>query len=151
MEAKIIEREDVLVVYLKGRIDIEATEPFRQACLQQLANRKVVFHFGDLSFVGSNGIGSFIDTVREMRKSTNTAMKFCTVGSEFQKVFAATQVVNDIEIYPNEVFAMNAFSNKDKIQVAPVTPAPTTETLSIEPLQSVEKGFIATVEEQEAC
>ena len=103
MKAKLSKKEDVVIVNLSGRIDVEYTEPFRQACLSDIAQRaeKIIFNLNGLSFVGSNGIMPFVEALNDLAKTKNAKVKFCQVGSEFQKIFAASPLAN-IEICENE-------------------------------------------------
>ena len=56
VQAKIRKDGDITVVELKGRLDFETAEPFRETCSDVLTNSKVVFNLSELSFVGSSGI-----------------------------------------------------------------------------------------------
>src|SRR5580698_1019861 len=90
MQAKIRKDGDITVVELKGRLDFETAEPFRETCQDVLTNSKVVFNLAELSFVGSSGIGAFVNTLMEFSKNNPVPPKFCNVKSEFRKVFKAT-------------------------------------------------------------
>ena len=43
MEVKLLLDGDITVVSLSGRIEIEKTQSFKKACLQNFSDRKVVF------------------------------------------------------------------------------------------------------------
>ncbi len=43
----------------------------------------------------------FVEALNDLAKSKNAKVKFCQVGSEFQKIFAASPLAN-IEICENE-------------------------------------------------
>ena len=113
MRAKMAKKKDVVVVSLSGRIDMEYAEPFRQACLTDIAARgkNIVFNMEDLSFVGSNGITPFVRTIVDLVQSQNSTLKFCGVGAEFKKIFAASPLQN-IEVFENEDSAVEAFDKR---------------------------------------
>jgi len=114
MQAKIRKDGDVTVVELKGRLDFETAEPFRETCQDILANSKVVFNLSELNFVGSSGIGAFVNTLREFTKSNPVPPKFCNVKSEFKKVFRATDE-QAFQVFENEEAALTAFNDKPQI------------------------------------
>lgn len=108
MEAKFEEIEaDLMVVYLKGRIDLETIEPF-VGCLDHLKPYKVIFDMRELSFVGSNGITTFIDSMKSLAASSREGIKFCQVSSEFSRIFAAS-LAPVIEMHENLQTAKLAF------------------------------------------
>jgi anti-anti-sigma factor len=96
MKAELSVQEDVVVVNLSGRINMEYTEIFREACLRDIGQRanKIIFNLQGLSFVGSNGIMPFVSTLTDLAQTENKVLRFCGVGSEFKKVFAASPLAN---------------------------------------------------------
>jgi anti-anti-sigma factor len=92
MEAEFKRVDGFVVVELKGRLDPEGTESFRNACLGQWLNEKVVFDLKHLSFVGSLGLQTFVDTLDHMSQKSVSGMRLCGVGTEFRRLFEATGV-----------------------------------------------------------
>jgi anti-sigma B factor antagonist len=111
MQAKIRKNGDITVVELKGKLDFETAEPFRETCQDILSNSKVVFNLDGLNFVGSSGIGAFVNTLREFSKSSPVPPKFCNVKSEFRKVFRATDD-QAFQIFDDEKSALTSFNDK---------------------------------------
>lgn len=110
MEAKVLKKNGVTVVNLKGFIDIETAEPFREACLKSLASQgKVVFNLEGLNFVGSNGILPFVETLHDLYDQQTVQITFCRVSSEFQKIFKASPL-RDVEIFSDERGAIGALN-----------------------------------------
>ena len=124
MQARVAQHGEILIIQLSGRVDVETAEPFRNACLNHLKNKRVVFDFRSLSFVGSSGILPFLETMQEFANNNPGGMKFSGVSSEFKKVFAATPL-NAIEIFDTDSQALHAFLNPQPIVVAmnPLTAA----------------------------
>src|SRR5579864_5702068 len=89
MQAKIRKDGDVTVVELHGKLDFETAEPFRETCQDILINNKVIFNLADLNFVGSSGIGAFINTLKDFASNNPVPPKFCFVRSEFKKIFSS--------------------------------------------------------------
>ena len=117
MKAKLAKKNDVMIVSLSGRIDVEFAEPFREACLGKIAKSsdKIVFNMNELSFVGSNGIMPFVRTMMDLAKNEKAKLKFCEVSSEFKKIFAASPLQN-IEIFESEDKAVDSFADLAHLQ-----------------------------------
>ena len=97
---------NVLIIHLKGEVDFASAEPFHETCMNKLSKKNIVFNLKNLSFVGSDGISSFMKTMKDLNKESK--LQFCCVGSEFQKVFAESEI-KDIAIYEDEKSATVAF------------------------------------------
>ncbi len=112
MKAKLAVNKDVVVVNLSGRINMEYTEVFRQACLGDISRRadKIVFNLQELSFVGSNGIMPFVNAITALASIEKKQLRFCGVGSEFKKIFAASPLSN-IQIFENTDSAIASLRN----------------------------------------
>ncbi|MEQ1876194.1 MAG: STAS domain-containing protein, partial [Bdellovibrionia bacterium] len=109
MKAEINKQGDISIISLKGHLDFETAEPFRRAFLDRLSDEKVVFNFQELSFVGSSGITLFFDLLREFASRRTVKPKFCGMGSEFRKIFAASPLA-ELEIYDTANTAVTSFT-----------------------------------------
>ena len=98
-----------LVIDLKGEVDFASAEPFYQTCMSELSKKNIVFNLKNLSFVGSDGLSSFMNTIRDLRKESS--IQFCCVASEFKRVFADSEI-KDIAIYEDERSATDAFEKE---------------------------------------
>ncbi len=108
MKAIIKNKEDNLVIIdLAGEVDFASSEPFRKSCIKTLSQKNIIFNLKNLNFVGSDGLTSFMDTIRDLQKKSQ--LKFCYVASEFQKVFANDTYMKHIDIYEDEQSATEAF------------------------------------------
>ena len=97
----------VVIINLKGEVDFASAEPFRETCIKELSQKNIVFNMQELHFVGSDGLSSFMNTMKDLQK--NSKLKFCCVSSEFQKLFADNSSLKDMDIYENEQTAEAAF------------------------------------------
>lgn len=109
MKAEINKHGDITVINLKGHLDFETAEPFRRAFLARLTEEKIVFNFQELSFVGSSGITMFFDSLRDFASNRKVKPKFCGLGSEFRKIFAASPLA-ELEIYDSANNAVTSFT-----------------------------------------
>lgn len=108
MRAEITKNGDITIVRLKGQISFDTIYPFRDHCVNKLKGAKVVFDLEQLSFVGSTGITSFFEIIKDVIEGKMLEPKFCNVKSEFQKLFEAW-FANNIEIYEQKEHAIQAF------------------------------------------
>jgi anti-anti-sigma regulatory factor len=76
--------------------------------MERLIHDKVVFNMRELSFVGSSGITTFVETLRSFAQSNKNKPKFCGLGSEFKRVFAAGELA-ELEVYESANLAVNSF------------------------------------------
>ena len=120
MKAQLTVKDDIVVVKLSGRINMEYTEVFREACLRDIGGRanKIIFNLQELSFVGSNGIMPFVNALTTLAQGENKQNKFVGVGSEFKKIFAASPLAN-IEMLDNIDGAFASLRNLDFIENDP--------------------------------
>ena len=116
MEAWIERSGDVVVVHLKGKVDYESTEPFRNHCARHLSQEKVVFNLQELSFVGSIGITDFVSTVTRLANGSQNGIKFAAVGNEFRRIFEDSEMLI-LEVYDTTDRALLAFQG---IEVSPL-------------------------------
>lgn len=117
MRAELEKIDDVVVINLSGRIDMEYTELFRQACLKDFPrrSRKIIFNLKELSFVGSNGIMPFVDALSSLAQSQKAELRFCQVSSEFKKVFAASPLAQ-VQVFDQQDQAVTSLRHLDFIE-----------------------------------
>lgn len=108
MEAQIQKEGDVTVVVLQGYLNFETTEPFRQTCFKKLQNQSIIFDLRKLNFVGSSGLTSFLEVLRDFRSRNQQPVKFCGLSQEFRRLFWASDMGN-IEIYEDSPTAYASF------------------------------------------
>ena len=103
-------QNNVFVIDLKGEVDFASAEPFHQTCMSELSKKNIVFNLKKLSFVGSDGLSSFMNTMKDLKRKS--ALQFCCVGSEFRRIFAQSEI-KDIAIYEDEQSAIATFQETD--------------------------------------
>ncbi|MDE0118641.1 MAG: STAS domain-containing protein [Bdellovibrionales bacterium] len=103
---------NVVIINLKGEVDFASAEPFHQICMDKLSKKNIVFNLKNLNFVGSDGLSSFMNTIKDL--NTQSTLQFCCVGSEFRRVFAQSEI-KDIAIYDDEQSAVATFQTNEKI------------------------------------
>ncbi len=96
---------DTLVVSIKGKIDFASQETLKEDLYKLLKPPKtdevpknIIFDMGKLEFVGSSGITSFIQTLKDFNTKAPNKPCYQNVKSEFQKIIRAYDEENAFEI-----------------------------------------------------
>jgi anti-anti-sigma factor len=121
MKTRISKVGDTTVVEVGGRLDFETAEPLREH-LTRLARRtgtdstpqKIIFNLEHLEFVGSSGISSFVQTLKEFSERSAVKPRYCNVKSEFRRVMKAYDEKEFFEFYDNEERARRSFDQIDQ-------------------------------------
>ena len=109
MEVKLLLDGDIVVVSLSGRIEIEKTQSFKKACVQNFSDKKVVFCMKNLSFVGSSGIQSFFGVLNDLNANHKLNAKVAGLNPDFQRLFGFSACAN-LEVHENVEGALQSFA-----------------------------------------
>lgn len=108
MNIRLILDGEITVVSLSGRIEIEKTQAFRQACLTNFADRKVVFCMRNLNFVGSSGIQNFFGILNQLNHERKLNVKIAGLNPDFQRLFQFS-ACSDLELHADVEGAIQSF------------------------------------------
>jgi anti-anti-sigma factor len=116
MKTQVKKIGDTLIVSMDGKLDFETSLPLREELSKVIretrtdsAPKKIIFNLEKLDFVGSSGISSFVQTLREFNHAAPIKPRYCHVKSEFQKVIKAFDESDAFEFYDNEDRAKKSF------------------------------------------
>jgi len=108
-----------ITVHLEGSLDYETSAPFRKELsdlVDDNPHSHITFDMHGLDFVGSSGIGVFVQTIKSFNKRKDQ-IRLMNVKSEFLKVFklydmsAMEAIIHDFET--DETETMNTtFGNR---------------------------------------
>jgi len=110
MDAKVEQHDGIYVVSLVGKMDFESADSLKAKCLQNFAEKNVIFNLRELSFVGSSGITPFLELLHALSQNLGPRFKICSVGNEFLRLFES-EAPGGIEIYRDLTDAQRAFSS----------------------------------------
>src|SRR5262245_53213063 len=109
MKTQIKKSGDTVVVSMDGKLDFETSIPLREQLSKLIQPRrtdstpkKIIFDLENLEFVGSSGISSFVQTLKEFNASAPSKPRYCNVGSEFKRVIKAFDEEEQFEFDDNE-------------------------------------------------
>ncbi len=91
MDAQVRKVNNVTIVSITGRLDIDRSLLFRKNCLPQLIGQKLAFALEGLQFVGSTGIQSFFKSIMDLAVAKNTHVKVVGLHRDFKRLFTETE------------------------------------------------------------
>ncbi len=113
METKLKNQGEVTIITIQGALDIEKTQPFREACIRLLLNKKVIFNMERASFVGSTGLQAFLETIRTLSEESQHGLKVVGVQAEFKRIFQNLEI-RQLQIHDSEEGALSSFVFEDR-------------------------------------
>lgn len=131
MEAKLAQVGEVVVVTINGRLDIDKTHPFKEACFKNLLDKKVVFNLQQLNFVGSTGIQNFFQAIQEINSKNKYGLRIAGMTPDFLRLWSVRSS-QDLAIYESTNIAVQSFSESF------VPPTVTVAALEIPEAEAVE-------------
>jgi len=113
MKTQVKKVGDTLVVVMDGELDFEMQDPIKEhlkVLAKQLKTdvvpKKVIFNFENLEFVGSCGISSFIQSLKDFQTDSRVKPHFCNVKSEFRRL---------MHIYGEETDTFEFYENEERV------------------------------------
>lgn len=88
MDINLVDKDDLSILELSGRMDATTTGVFDEACRAQLARgrKKVVIDMGNLVYISSAGLRGILGMVKAM-KSSGGKLAFCSLQPMVVEVF----------------------------------------------------------------
>ncbi len=116
MRTNIKKTGDTIVVSMDGTLDFETNLPLRESLgklirqsNQDSTPKKIIFNMENLEFVGSSGISSFVQTLKDFSTQAPSKPVYCNVKSEFRRVIKAFDDKDVFEFFDNEERAKKSF------------------------------------------
>ena len=106
---------ETALISFDGTVDYETTEPLKKNIKKLVEKgdvKRIVFDMKDLNLIGSQGIGPFVNTMKELNEVVEVAPKYCNMKSEWKKLFQAfAESEETFDIYDSEEKAIKSFDN----------------------------------------
>lgn len=109
-------------VQMKGGLDYENSIPLRDE-LELLARKgstNITLDMMKVDFVGSSGIGTFVETIRSINNKYKNKIRLMNVSPEFVKVFKIYTkndeelLIEDFDFDNDETFSMGGFAGRKR-------------------------------------
>ena len=120
MKTQIKKTADSIVVTMDGKLDFESATPLRED-LNRVSRhaktdsvpKKIIFNLENLEFVGSSGISSFVQALKEFNSHAPTKPVYCNVKNEFKRVIKAFDEADLFEFFESEERARKSFETNN--------------------------------------
>jgi anti-sigma B factor antagonist len=103
VEIKTVQREDVTIVSIAGRIDTATAPELEQAVNREIegGHRKLLLDFSQVPYISSGGLRVLLATAKKLR---NPADRFalCSLSAEVHKILKLTGFTTIFSIYASE-------------------------------------------------
>ena len=116
MKTEIKKNGDLVVVSMDGKLDFETNIPLREKLSKLIqpnktdsTPKKIIFNLEHLEFVGSSGISTFVQTLKEFNANSPSRPRYCNVKSEFKRMIQAFDNEQPFEFHENEERAKKSF------------------------------------------
>ncbi len=102
-------RDDVVVLSLVGKIDIDSSPELKSKVLDLIeeGNKNILIDFSGVSFMNSSGLGTLINVVKEAR-SKEASLTIVSPTTFIKSLFKLTQLDKIFTIYDSMEEALSA-------------------------------------------
>ncbi|MFH2055245.1 MAG: STAS domain-containing protein [bacterium] len=116
MEIVTTERDNVVILSLKGRLDFSSSTSLKERVMEMMreGRRQFVINMAQVDFINSSGLGTLVSVLKEVRLAKGR-MALAKLGTYVQEIFEITQLSHIFEIFEHEEEAWSA------VQSVPVT------------------------------
>ena len=100
MKTSIRKSGNSVIISLGGILNYETTDSLKDNLAKlssEHTNSQVIFDLGELQFVGSSGISSFVQTLRDFNLRLNSKPVYTNVKSEFMRIMSAFDETGSFE------------------------------------------------------
>jgi len=110
--------EGIIILAVKGKINVETAPMFRKSLQEQMDNdkNKIVINMKELDYLSSAGIREFMLTYHQI-KNTQEQIVLCRLQDAVRNVFKVTRLDSYFEIFDTEEIAFQHF-NKYKKEIS---------------------------------
>jgi anti-sigma B factor antagonist len=109
MEIKRDDRDNISVLKLSGRLDLNNGNKLKETVREVLGSQRTIIHLNlnDVEFVNSSGLGALVSIMKEIRLHRGR-LTLSDMADYVREVFDITQLSHIFEIFPTEEEAINS-------------------------------------------
>ncbi len=111
MDLKTKKVDNVVVVYLAGRLDVHLSADIEKE-INKIINddpsSNLLLNLSDVEYMSSSGLRIFVSTMRIL-KETKRKLKLCNMNSAVKKIFEVVELMDMFDIYESENEALATF------------------------------------------
>lgn len=105
--------DNVIVIYLKGRLDVHLSAEIEKeinTIIQKESNAHMLMNLKDVEYMSSSGLRIFVSTMRILKESKRK-LKLCNMNNAVKKIFEVVELMDMFDIFESEEEALKSFKN----------------------------------------
>ncbi|UCC45184.1 MAG: STAS domain-containing protein [Candidatus Zixiibacteriota bacterium] len=112
MEIELREEGGVVVLTLKGRLDLASGSGLKEQVKELLNKEKNLLHLNlsQVDFINSSGLGVLVSIMKEARLGKGR-LTLSDLASYVREIFEITQLSHIFEIFPSEAEALKSYES----------------------------------------
>jgi anti-anti-sigma factor len=102
---------DVIVIYLKGRLDVHLSADIEKEInriIKDEPQAHLLLNLAEVEYMSSSGLRIFVSTMRILKESQRK-LKLCNMNNAVKKIFEVVELMDMFEIYDSEEEALKSF------------------------------------------
>ncbi len=111
MELKTKKTNNVVVVYLAGRLDVHLSADVEKE-INKVINEEpschLLLNLQDVEYMSSSGLRIFVSTMRILKESKRR-LALCNMNAAVKKIFEVVELMDMFDIYDSEADALKSF------------------------------------------
>ncbi|MGV7930746.1 MAG: STAS domain-containing protein [Spirochaetota bacterium] len=111
MDLKTRKVDNVIVVYLHGKLDVHVSADVEKEInriIEQEAQSSLLLNLGQVEYMSSSGLRIFVSTMRVLKESKRK-LKLCNMNNAVKKIFEVVELMDMFEVYETEEEALRHF------------------------------------------
>ncbi len=111
MELKTKKINNVIVIYLNGKLDVHASADIEKEInkiIKQEPSSHLLLNLAQVEYMSSSGLRIFVSTMRIL-KEAKRKLKLCAMNNAVKKIFEVVELMDMFSIYDTEEDALKDF------------------------------------------
>ena len=111
MKLQIKKIDNIIVLYLAGRLDVQNSIQIEKEIYQLIQNEPdyhLLLNLGDVKYMSSSGIRIFVSTMRIL-KEKDKKLKLCNLSESVKKIFEVVELLDMFDVYITEAEAVKSY------------------------------------------
>ncbi len=114
MDLKTKKVDNVIVIYLAGRLDVHLSAEIEKeinSIIQNEPDSHLLMNLKDVEYMSSSGLRIFVSTMRILKESKRK-LKLCNMNNAVKKIFEVVELMDMFDIFETEEEALKTFKNE---------------------------------------
>ena len=104
MEFNFKKNGNIIIVYLKGRLDVHQCAELEEEISKLLSfeiSGHLLFNMNDVEYISSSGLRVIVSTIKIL-KEKNRVLAICNINNTVRKIFDVVQITDMFNIFNSE-------------------------------------------------